>query len=691
MAATKEAGAGNPAVRPGGVVTLALLKARLDEGEDHLGIFMPLVLDVLPTLTDRYFIAADVQRAVAEVHGVSMPQEAVSTLLKRAARQDYVRRESGRFRVDDGKELPRQSLTGEKDRLAVGQQSLGQSLLQHARSRGLELQEPSDALDLLLRFLEEEQTALLLGAPAGSNAGRALSTREAVVVAEFVNTVATTDPALRSVLSDLLEGLVLYHAAFLPDLTEVDRRFRNLNVYFDSDLVRQALGYEGEGARILMRDTIDLLRSSGVDCLVLDKTVAEIHRILAMFEGKMGTSAGRRSLRPTPMARHFLTQRYAPSDVQEMAALLEQDVAAVGLTVHRMPKRIEAFTANEAALAERLTDTRTHDTLEPRVMHDVDCVAAVLTMRRGRRSTRVEDVGAVFVSSSSLVIRNTRLWWEEDERESGIPPLVHVRSLANLAWLKRPTARDGLQLKELISLCCAAMRPSPKTWHRFLDHLDGLLTSHRLTQDEVTAIIVSAVSDQVLKDVELDDSTEDMDAVTLDEVVERVKADYGADAERRVCEVQEDYERRLAELQARADAEAAEAAAGAEERKALAEASERSAAEALRRQELAASGRARRWAKRAVGWAYWLLVVLVMAGEVAILLTFPFKGDWLGVLVGVGVVVATGFGAVGLLRHLSELRIRVEASLQARFRDWLLGRDDRVDGPGGEPGARGAS
>jgi capsular polysaccharide biosynthesis protein len=223
------------------------------------------------------------------------------------------------------------------------------------------------------------------------------------------------------------------------------------------------------------------------------------------------------------------------------------------------------------------------------------------------------------------------------------------------------------------------MRPSPKTWHRFLDHLDGLLTTHRLTQDEVTAIIVSAVSDQVLKDAELDDSGDDMDAVTLDEVVERVKADYGADAERRVCEIQEEYESRLAEVQAKAGSEAAKAMAEARAQKVRAEVKERSAAEVLRRHELAVSFRARRWAKRMVACVYWFLVAAVMAGEVAILLSFPFTGDWLGILIGVGVVVATGVGAVGLLRHLSELRIRMEEKLQTRLRNWLLGRNEGAD------------
>src|SRR5439155_25897518 len=112
-----------------------------------------------------------------------------------------------------------------------------------------------------------------------------------------------------------LEGLVLYHATFLPDLADVARRFSNLTVAFDTVLVRQALGYEGSAPRALLRETIDLLIASGVRCVVFDKTIREVQRILRFYQERLATSEGRSSIRPGPMARHFLTQRYAPSDV----------------------------------------------------------------------------------------------------------------------------------------------------------------------------------------------------------------------------------------------------------------------------------------------------------------------------------------------------------------------------------------
>lgn len=658
-----------PRVRAGGLVTVAFLKARLDEGDDHLGIFMPLVIDVLPTLANRNFAVSEVQAALAERHGVVMPQEAVTTLLKRAARRHLVVREAGRFQVNTGHPLPSTSVAGQKARIEQDQLRLGQALQDHAQRRDLAIESPLDALDMLLRLLEEEQVALLLGSAPELGESRSVSHRERAVMAEFLQDVVETDPALKSVLNGMLEGLVLYHAAFLPDLDSVERKFRDLKVVFDSVLVRQALGYEGVGPRMLMRDSIDLLRASGVRCLVFDKTVQEIQRILTVYQAKLATPAGCESLWPVPMTRHFLTQRYSPSDVQEMSALLEKEIVAAGFEIQPTPTRVAKFTSNETALAERLANAVTHDTVKPRVRHDVDCVAGVLTMRQGRRSRRIEDVGVVFATSSSLVIQSTRAWWEEDECEAGIPPLVHIRSLVNLAWLKKPGTSCDIQIRDLVALCAAGMRPSPKTWRRFIEHLNSLQASQRLSQDDVTAIIISAMSDHLLREAELDgDDPDDIPAQTLDEVVARVKSQYIAEAEKRVEEVSQGYQRRIAESAETASATISDARAAAH-----------SMAEELRRRDLAIEGRARRWAHCGSGCIYWFVVGLVVLGAVAVAVTYSFQRTWWGIILGLAVIAATGLEVVGVGRHLSDLRAKLEARLEARLRDWLSGqaRDER--------------
>ena len=224
--------------------------------------------------------------------------------------------------------------------------------------------------------------------------------------------------------------------------------------------------------------------------------------------------------------------------------------------------------------------------------------------------------------------------------------------------------------------CAAALWPTPETWRRFLRHLESLRTSERLDSDEVAAIVVSAMSDRLLKEAEMEqDEPGDIDAATLDEIVERVRASYGAKAEEQLRQVSDDYERKLSESEARAQVE-----------RGRAEAAEHAAAERMRRQELAIDARARNWARRVARSLQWLIIAVVTAGAVALIIGQPFHSGWLGIVFGSAVVIFVALELLGILRHVSELQASLEVCLTTRLRDWLGGGSQLEDGaPADQP------
>jgi len=354
-----------------------------------------------------------------------------------------------------------------------------------------------------------------------------------------------------------------------------------------------------------------------------------------------------------------------------MSALLETEIKAAGLQIRVAPHRVEEYTSGEMALAQRLADPIKKDELEPRGMHDVDCVAGVLTLRKGHRSNKIEDIGAVFATSSPLVIQNTRLWWEDDEHETGISPIVHIRALANLAWLKKPSLSTDFKIQELVALCTATLRPSNDTWRRFLKHLESLYNSQRLTSDEMTAIVVSAMSDRLLREAEMEEEDpEDIDAGTLDEVVERVKISYKAQAEERELELKDEYETKLAN----ASAEAQSNISRAEDKASQAKEAEHAIAELMRQQQLSIERRARKLAKYFSHGLHGAVVAILLIGAVALILGHPFHRGWIGYLIAAAIILFVIFEFVGIIQHVSKIRASIERYLEKCFRGWLLGK-----------------
>jgi hypothetical protein len=177
----------------------------------------------------------------------------------------------------------------------------------------------------------------------------------------------------------------------------------------------------------------------------------------------------------------------------------------------------------------------------------------VLTYRRGTTADSWDNAKAVFVISSGHTVQSINEWYGE-QGGRGVSPIIHYLLLSNLAWLKRPASASKLKVHELVALCAAALRPSRDAWQTFLKHLRRLEETGELSSDEVTAIVATSLTDNVLAEQEVD---EDSDAATLSEVVERVKTAYRGAADVEIGEAKQAAQKSEAEaLALRANIEA---------------------------------------------------------------------------------------------------------------------------------------
>jgi hypothetical protein len=510
-----------------GLATVALLKVNFDAGRDHIAMFEPFVTDTLCSMALDGANAEDVHNALRDRHKLTLPLNTLKTLLGRSVKQQLIRREAGRyFRTD--KTPSSGDLLDKRAQVEARQQQLAEALIEFAGRYGIEVAEVDEALAMLLAFLEQFHVALALDATERIRPAAALDPesgegfdRKAVVTARFIYELVVSGSPMAPTVEEMLEGFVLQNALLLKDISSANRRFQKLFVFFDSGMLFRALGLTGHAAEVATLEFIQLLTDTGARLNVFEPTIREMRSILSLYEERLATAQGRESLRPTPLTRHLLTTRQSPSDVRSQSALIERRLTQLGFNIRELPTHEAKFTLDEAGLGKYLAGG-SHNDHSPRVVHDVNCVAGILTWRRGKTSESWDTAGAVFVTSSAATIDSVIEWYRQ-ERGEGVPPIVHHLYLSNAAWLKRPASASKLKTLELMAVCAAALRPSRRAWERFLEHLRKLEKSNVLSSDEVTAILANGLTDGILIDAWID---EDSDAETLDEVVERVKESY---------------------------------------------------------------------------------------------------------------------------------------------------------------------
>lgn len=628
-----------------GLATLALLKVNFDRGRDHLDMFMPFVADCVSAHPTDDFTTEEIRASLVTRHGLSLPESVLATLLVRSKKRGDLTRQAGRYIRMRGK-LDHADISSTRDEIAGEHANVAEALRQYAATRGLVVPSDEEALALILRFFERFHVAMLVDEAPGSlvRLDEVLSRREAAVVARFLERTAVTDPARQQYVTRMLEGYVLQNALLLKDISIINRRFRWLAVYLDTGFILRVLGLAGEAHASSTRETLDLLRATGADLRVFERTLEEVERILRVYQNKLRTHEGILSLRPTDVTRHLLVSHYKPSDVATAIALIRQNLTQLGIVVRPYPERDSRHTLDERSLTDRLRRPEESE-LEPRVTHDVDSVAAILTLRQGERPRSLDNARAVFATTSASVIQTVRDWYRACG-ESGVPPVVHAWALSNAAWLKKPTAMTAQKLHELVALCSAALSPNPKAWRHFVSELKRLGREGQFTSSQQVAVVVRELAACNLCEIE----GEDPDCKTIAEVIERAREEEEARTRQTVALVQAEGDRQIAKAD---EARLAAEQALADERSARA-----SVVEAQRQQDLLLRGRALTVARIVAGGAFLAAGLLIALGVGLMLPTAFPEGNTL-------LVTIAAWGVAGLVAVFSVMNLVSGTSLQA--------------------------
>ncbi len=639
---------------PRGLVSVSLLKSFYDEKRDHLEMFMPFLLDAIRCYPSDDFSADQMVAHVKSHDGLKLPAATMDALLARARRSGFIRREGGWFLIDRAK-LAGQDLTVARRQAEAEGQRLADALISFAKERSVEIPTNETAQGMIITFLEQNQIVLLLetGTVDDFEPIDGINDRESRVVARFILDRCLPDQDLARSLRGVLEGYVLQNALLLRDFSAAGKALDKLTVYLDTGVLFGLIGLQGKAAGLAVGEAIELLRSLNAKLAVFDCTVSEMRRILAVFENHLGTTDGQRTLRPREETRYLLTNRYTPSMVKEISALLPSKLEKLGVSIEEVPYRNRKYTLDEEDLTKRFLGPD-QDPQEARIRNDIDCIAAILTFRAGRHSNSVDGARAVFSTSSGRVVRNATEWYK-NAGEGGVPPVVHFSALTSIAWLKKPAAAQDLKLHELVALCTAALRPSPKVWARFVDYLDKAIASNDLDTDEAVAVLASSLTDASLSYVS--EGSEDPDADTLTDVIDRVIADYRGDAAMKVAavEMERDSERAL-----RAETERL-----LDEQRLI-----------LQAHKAAIRARADKWAGGIAGVVYWGLAPVIIAAILASTFSLAQPGTrWGKNVLIIGLVVVAVLGIAGALwgTHLGAVRGWIREKVARRIESFLAG------------------
>lgn len=482
------------------LIGLAVLKVDWDlRQRDFVEAFVPMVVECIRVSDSDAISLGAVQRDITARFGLTLPLNALRTVLHRAARHGYVQVHHGVYRRDVTK-CATLSFADTEARVVATHDSVVGSLIRFAEQKHGTVWDQATAEAGLLSFLSASDWQLLLVSSLGETVLPAsrVSDAQRYIVATFVQHARNNDAPLFESLETLAKGHLLANVMYVPDLGRVSQRFANTRVYFDTAFLLYALGYAGQDRQAPCSELLALLHESGADLACFEDTREELGRILdacghRIRHNDLATAYG-------PAIEHFLARGLSPSDIALMSANLTDTLAFHRIKVEDKPEYLHHYVIDEAALQGHL-EKAIHYQNPQACVHDVDCLSSIMRLRRGHTYSAVENCKAIFVTTNATLAQAGRAFFHDRLSASAIPPCITDYWLGNLLWLKSPTRAPDLPMKRIIADAYASMDPPPALWKSYLAEITRLREGGRITDDQYFVLRHSAAARAAVMDL----------------------------------------------------------------------------------------------------------------------------------------------------------------------------------------------
>lgn len=531
--------------------SLAMLKVSIDSGKDYLEYLRPYVVQMLVESRPEVIDDASIARELRARCGLEIPYRTVHVVLQRLAKDGFLSRANRVYTVI--KDLPVHDITVDRAETARHLNAVTTALSEFARTSANREISDDQATDCMVAFLSKFSIPCLRSYLRGTTLPAVTDDADwqVTLVSQFVNDLASK-PELFNSFMRFVQGHMLANALLCPDLHSVSKSYKDVTFYFDTPLLIQLLGLEGDQEMQAMKELVGLVQDLDGQIAYFAHTRDELVTAIRGSADFVDSPRGRGTI--VDEARRAGKTR---SDLLLVAQTAPDTLASMRIQVKATPPydpKTYKFEISEAIFTEVLSDEVNYH--NPRARdHDIQSVRSVYILRRGILPFSIETSRAVLVTNNSGFSKAAYEYGKDHEQSREVSAVITDFSLANTAWLKAPQGAPSLPRKEVLAFAYAANRPSNAFWTKVLAEAEKLEASGRISARDHQLLRSSHhVQSELMKLTLGQDEALTHEAITetLARVSEEIRAEEAARV-RQVDDARVRAEKAFAEQLARAE------------------------------------------------------------------------------------------------------------------------------------------
>jgi hypothetical protein len=505
------------------LASLAMLKVNIDDGKDYLEYLRPYVIQVLSKTTPDVVNDTSVAAGLREICGLEIPSRTVNIVLQRLAKDKYLIKENGVYKITH---LPETNFEADKADSSRHLEFVCAELTKFAKETAERDLTNAEATNSIVAFLSQFSIPCLRSflrgttLPDFNNDGN----WQIVLVGQFVSQLENKPQLFESFLR-FVQGHMLANALLCPDLHSVSSTYDGVSFYLDTPLLIQLLGLEGKEEQQAVDETLRLVsRLKGKLCY-FSHTQDELVNSIRISSDFVDNPKGRGSI--VTEARKSGRKK---SDLLLMAENAADRLGEMGIICVPTPsydQQNHRFEIGEEAFSEILDDEINYYNLRAKD-YDIRSVRSIYVLRKGLIPASVEKSRAVFVTSNVSFSKAAYEYGKKYEQSREVSTVITDFSLANTAWLKAPQGAPLLPQKEVLAFAYAAIQPAKGFWDKVLAEAEKLQESGRISARDHQLLRSNQHVQQELMKLTLG-ADESLNGETITKTIQRVTDEIRAE------------------------------------------------------------------------------------------------------------------------------------------------------------------
>jgi hypothetical protein len=479
------------------IYSYALLKALVDESQDYIDAFWPLVIRVIPR--DKRVKMSLIQKKLHRSYKLTIPLHVLKIILGRAKIKEFI------LITRNNNDLEEYSLTLKGNNYLDTQETtqevrreinlLLKSIKDFYKDNGLEVVE--DEIEFMLEKFIEKNIDILIGffresddpndskalnlKPEGTNVIKCDESKnedtdeKEILLIKYIsngNNYKTKNDY------DTLRNLVLGSLIYTILSSEQSVNFLDLNpykseeckinecsMYFDTNYVFSLLDLDYPNFNKSSQELFELVRRFGCKTYVFSFTVDEICRVIKAYQ--IVSVKYPFKIKPGTIFSSLRTKGWTTTDADLFITNIRQKLENQGILVHDIDKiNLNNYVPEDMKLKDYLYESdKIKERTEFSLSHDIAAIENIIKIR-GRDVRKIEEAKALFVTSDNSL--NEINFIKMGHKDKGtIPEVMLDRVLTNILWLKNPKIDISLEL--IIAAHSKELFVQKNIWDRFYD------------------------------------------------------------------------------------------------------------------------------------------------------------------------------------------------------------------------------